>query len=191
MSCAWCWWSNHHQLQDYYITEIMRLLGSVWSSCRLIMALLSCFCLRSRGKQVHFVWAAPVAQRLLQLQKVLRVSGWPRFPDEQRGHPLPRLWQRHLSGSPSWKRVCPSWLPSEKQQHNSSNLTFVALCASFIGFWQINQFLLLGCFLHALTILFLYEWDEAFIPKCRFSTLENTLMTGNNSNTIVFQVSKS
>lgn len=91
--------SNYLQLQDYYITEIMRLLGtsSFCFLCRSLMAHLCGFCLRSRGEQVHLVWAAPVAQRLLQLQKVLRVSDRPRFPDVQRGHPLPRLRQRLLS----------------------------------------------------------------------------------------------
>lgn len=147
---------NQHQLQDNYITDIMRLLRSFYSSCRLLMAPLCCFCLRSRGQQVHLVWAAPVAQRLLQLQKVLRVSGRPRFPDMQRGRLLPRLRQRDLSRSPSLKRVWPNWLPSKEQRHNSSNLSFVALCVSCIGFWQIKQFSLLKVFSACIDNT---EWD--------------------------------
>lgn len=57
--------------------------------------LLLCF-LRIGRKQVHFLWGAPVAQRLLQLQEVLRVLGGAWLPDWTRWHPVPRVWQRHL-----------------------------------------------------------------------------------------------
>jgi len=69
------------------------------------------FYFRSRGQQVHFVWGAPVAQRLLQLQKVLRVSGGSGFPDIQRWRLLPWLRQRPLSDLQQLERVCLGWLP--------------------------------------------------------------------------------
>lgn len=51
---------------------------------------------RTWRKQVHLLWGAPVAQRLFQLQEVLRVSGGQRFPHRERWHPVSRVWQRHV-----------------------------------------------------------------------------------------------
>lgn len=130
----------------------MRLLwrSPFCSLSRSLTAPLCCFYFRSRGQQVHLIWAAPMAQRLLQLQKVLHVSGRTGFPDMQRRHPLPRLWQRFLSDLSKL----------EKHWQYSPNLTYVALLVSFIGFSHIN---LLECSLHVLMILCLI-WE--FGTKC-------------------------
>lgn len=100
--------------------------------------------LRSWGEQIHLFRAAPVAQRLLQLQTVLRVSGWSGFPDVQRRHPVPRLRQGHLSEIHQKTTRAGLAACRHAQQHSPNFAWF----ESFISVLNINMF-----FMHALKIL--------------------------------------
>lgn len=92
--------------------------------------------LRSWGEQIHLFRATPVAQRLLQLQTVLRVSGWSGFPDVQRRHPVPRLRQGHLSEIHQKTTRAGLAACRHAQQHSPNFAWF----ESFISVLNINMF---------------------------------------------------
>lgn len=68
---------------------------AIWSGVFYFICYCHILC-RSRRKQIHLLWRETVAQRLLQLQEVLGVSGGPWLPDWEGWHPVSWLWQRHL-----------------------------------------------------------------------------------------------
>lgn len=119
--------------------------------------------LRSWGEQIHLFRAAPVAQRLLQLQTVLRVSGWSGFPDVQRRHPVPRLRQGHLSEIHQKTTRAGLAACRHAQQHSPNFAWF----ESFISVLNINMFFLCMHWRYCV----LCEWPAAFIPHQDFCIL--------------------